>query len=313
MKDSICIATFISGKEHFDYRFVNLVDYIRNNLNNEVQVIIYADSAIVGLPDFYDEIITPHYTKYTRIQDLLQRARANKIFCIDSDISIYYESYERFVIACIEGSYALAWGKIKSVFQHNIVSALICIDKLISHNWIRPFLWSHHIGVSLPGQVFMIDKSYFMDNLEISDTVFDDLTLGIVSQIYHFPVYYSNLILGCEKPKSTFKGLIEQRQRWAKGYAESLCFYKKSSVFHLVLLHGVAYHMLWIPLGLLFISLAFYDTVVAFAAFLILSFIIAEMKLSKTLFVMLYFLCFPFLHLVWLKEVVINYQKLKNC
>lgn len=310
MKNSICIVTFISGKEQFEYKFVNLVEYIRNKFNNEVQAIIYADSAIDGLPTYFEEVITPHYTKYKRIQDLLQRAKGNKIFCIDSDISIHYKNFEQFLNTCIEGSYALAWGKIESVFQKNIVSGLVCIDKMVSHSWIRPFLWSHHIGVSLPGQVFMIDKSFFRDKLEISDTVFDDLTLGIVSQIYKFPVYYSNLILGCENPKSTYKGLIEQRQRWAKGYAESLCFYKKSKVFHLVLIHGVAYHLLWIPLWLFFISFAIYNIFEAFIVFVIASLIIAKLNLAKSLFVMIYCLVFPFLHVIWAIEVFINYQKL---
>jgi len=63
-------------------------------------------------------------------------------------------------------------------------------------------------------------------------------------------------------------------------------------------------------LWLFFISLATLNMYVAFVVFVIASLIIAKLNLTKSLFVMIYCLLFPFLHLIWAKEVIINYQKL---
>ncbi len=312
MKNGITIATFISGEEEINYNFITLTEHIRNIVGYETQAIIYSDHTIKDLPNCIETVITPQYTKYKRIKDLIKRAGNNKIFCIDADVKINYEALTEFVNVCISSDYALAWGKIESIYDNTLVSALVCIDKLLSHYWIRPYLWSHHIGISLPGQVFMMDKSYFTNKLNVPDTVFDDLTLGIVSQIYGFPVHYSDLVLGCETPKGTFGDLILQRRRWAKGYAESLYYYKNTEVFYLILIHGFAYHLLWIPIWFLMVSVALYHYPLTIALCVLSAIAIVKKQIGYIFFVFLYYMIFPFIHLIWLKEAFINYWKMDD-
>ena len=243
----VTIATFISNNENENEEIYKLTEYLRKNIN--IQLIVFSDKK--SKINKAENLITPKMTKYKRIQLLLNNAKFNDILCLDNDITPKKEFILKFVKECLNRDYSIAWGKIKAKKIKGFIPKLINIDKNLSHDYIRPVLWNLNIGISLPGQIFMINKKYLKDNLPNVDTVYDDLMIGAVVREKKYPIYFTKDILGYEKPKENIKQLLKQRIRWAKGLAETIVYNKNSKVFPFILLHGIAFNLLWIPFYIL--------------------------------------------------------------
>lgn len=240
----VTIATFISNKEKDSKEFYDTIQFFEKNFCN-IEIIVFSDYEIKDKR--YKNIVTPQMTKYRRIKILLQEARYNDILCFDNDITIDKKNIINFIKSCFDKDYSIAWGKIKAKKIKGFVPKLINIDKNLSHNYIRPFLWNIKLGISLPGQIFMINKQYFKQNLPNIDTVYDDLMIGAVVRKQNLPVYSVKDVLGYEKPKENIEQLLKQRVRWAKGLAETIIFNRKSRVLLYILLHAFAFNLLWLP------------------------------------------------------------------
>jgi cellulose synthase/poly-beta-1,6-N-acetylglucosamine synthase-like glycosyltransferase len=124
----------------------------------------------------------------------------------------------------------LAWGRIGAVAEPGLMSKIIAVDKRISHNLIRPALWSLGLGISIPGQVFLINRDAFNKILPSSDTRFDDLTIGMYSRKFQCSFFRSNLLLGEEQPSLTLRELVLQRARWGRGFAEVYILLRKEKM-----------------------------------------------------------------------------------
>ena len=305
---SITIATFISNREKKNEDFIEVANFLKQNFNTEI--LLFCDSYIKGLPNDIEQIITPSMSKFKRIEKLLQISKNNDILCIDNDITINKENLKKFINECMNKDYAIAWGKVKAVPIQSFVAHLICIDKNLSHDYIRPFLWKMNIGISLPGQIFMINKQYYTNKFPKYDTVYDDLTIGIITKSNAMPVYHTKDVLGEEMPKSTFKNLIKQRKRWAKGYAESIYNNRKTNMLKYVIINGFMYHLLWFPLYIILILLMFIMPIISFLSVFIICTFIADGKIKNMLWGLMYLVIFPIIHIIWLKELIKDIIKL---
>lgn len=305
---NITIATFISNKEKKNNDFIEVIKFLEKSF--ELEALVFCDFYMKDLPNNIIQIVTPGMTKYKRIEKLLSISKNDNILCIDNDITINKENLKKFINECISKEYAVAWGKIKAIPVKSFIAHLICIDKNLSHDYIRPMLWKLNIGISLPGQIFMINKQYYIDKLPKYDTVYDDLTIGIITKENSMPIYYTKEILGEELPKSTFINLLKQRKRWAKGFAESIYNNRKTNMLKYVIIHGFMYHLLWIPFYIILILLTLITPILPIIIICIVCILLADKKIKDILWSFAYILVFPVVHIVWLISFIKNMIKL---
>ena len=271
---------------------------------NNIEVIIFSDYDIKS--ELYRNIVTPQMTKYKRIKLLLKEARYNDILCFDNDIMINKENIIKFIINCVNRDYSIAWSKVKAGKIKGFVPKLINIDKNLSHNYIRPFLWNVKLGISLPGQIFMINKQYFLKNLPDIDTVYDDLMIGTVVRKYNLPIYFSKDILGYEKPKENILSLIKQRVRWSKGLAETIIFNRKDKVLPYILLHAFSFNLLWIPIYILIYHSFRMNILCGILIILSIAYSLTDNNIKNILWSFIYMIVFPFIYVIWGISLLFN-------
>lgn len=307
---NLTIATFISNKEKINHDFFEFIEDLINDIR--VEVIVYTDYDLNFKKQNYriKQVVSEGKTKYSRIIHLLNNAMFNKILCIDNDVRIEWDNLKIFIRKCFDKDYDLAWGKIKTYKQRGIISRLVEVDKTLSHDILRPSLWKMKIGISVPGQIFFLDRNKFHLLLEVDDTVFDDLTIGICAKENGLSVYSSNLVLGFENPKLSTKELIKQRKRWAQGFAETLYNNKKNKMLTYILIHGFIYHLLWVLAWLIILAIAQANRLFGIFAWLAVCSILLKGQIGKLLWGMLYSIVFPLLHLMWLMYCIKSYRKL---
>lgn len=304
----LTIATFISKSEIFNPAITAVGERLRQE-NIKCELIVFSDHPLAVDNKDLKIIVDGGRTKYRRIQFLLQASSYDFILCLDNDISVNLANLPKFIKKFATGKYVAGWGKIEANICPGVVPELIRLDKKLSHNFIRPLLWTLEVGISMPGQLFLLNKSLLRDSLPPTDTVFDDLQIGLVIRRSGHPVLYMPVILGAEFPKLDFTQLIKQRLGWARGYAETL-INNRGSALLFVLAHGTAYHILWIALWVTFAILACAHNsflIIIFFTFL-LTFAIKRLAYFRSF--MLYALVFPMLHAIWLLTVVLNLARL---
>ncbi len=305
---NITIATFISNKEKENNEFFQLIEYLKNYFN--IQVIVLCDKKLENKE--IPQIITPNMTKYKRIKLLINKAENNHILCIDNDISPNKENILNFINNCFRVEYSIAWGKIKAKNIKGFIPRLISIDKNLSHDYIRPTLWNLKLGISLPGQVFMINKKFFLDKLPNIDTVYDDLMIGCITKENNYPVYFVKDVLGYETPKANFMQLLNQRIRWAKGLSETIIYNKKSQILPYILLHGFAFNLLWIPIYFTILLITRTNLILGICITLLISYFLAKRKIKNVIWAILYMLVFPIVYVVWAVSLINNLNKSFN-
>lgn len=298
MKKSITVATFISNSERPNKNFDILCRFLEKEYN--INAFVYSDEKVSTK---HNNIIGKK-TKYLRIIDLIERAKDDNILFVDNDITINENNILNFVNDVIDTGYALAWGIIRTSQQKNIVEKLIDIDKLISHYIIRPISWKLKIGISLPGQVFMLNKKYYIDKLPRTDTLYDDLEIGACTKEYHMPVKYTKYILGYEKPKHSLKELLIQRKRWAKGFVQILRMNKGTKTEKYVITHGILFNMLWIPTNIILGIIAIKNIYVFALTFILLGFWFSHFNPKKILYAFIYILLYWIIYFIWLINII---------
>lgn len=301
---SLTIATFISNNEKCNENFLKFIEYIQKELS--VKVIIFTDQKIENINHNFKQIVKNKTTKYKRIIQLIKLSETNNILCIDNDITIDYKNLKNFITEFIDSKYAIGWGKIRTININKFIPQLIKIDKNLSHDFIRPLLWKLKLGISIPGQIFALKKDKFIDKLPKIDTVYDDLTIGMIARKNNFEYFYSKSYLGSEFPKENFIDLIKQRIRWSKGMAQSIFNGIKYNMLNFVLIHAFMYHMLWIPYYILLFIISKYNLIFASILFLLVSMILSEVKIKDILWAICYMLIFPIIHSIWFIFFIYN-------
>lgn len=299
----ITIATFISNNEKDSNEIYDVIHFLENNFT-DIEVIVFSDYDIKNKS--YRNIVTPRMTKYKRIKLLLKEAKYNDILCFDNDIIIEKKNIIKFIEDCVNRDYSIAWGKVKARKIKGFVPKLINIDKNLSHNFIRPFLWNAKLGISLPGQIFMINKQHFTNNLPDIDTVYDDLMIGSVVREYDLPFYFVKDVLGYEKPKENILSLIKQRIRWAKGLAETIIFNRKNKVLPYIILHAFSFNLLWVPIYILIYCFIRMNMLFGILIILSIAYALTDNNIKDIFWSFMYMIIFPFIYVIWGIALLVN-------
>jgi cellulose synthase/poly-beta-1,6-N-acetylglucosamine synthase-like glycosyltransferase len=268
----------------------------------KIELLLYCDTEITDMQQENVKIVcTPNTTKYNRILMALSDTKSGYILFVDNDITPDTGNINVFLEESIIERADIAWGTIGISYKKTFVSRLVLIDKLLSHKIIRPLLWKLNIGISIPGQVFLIDRAKFQCSLPEYDTVFDDLTVGICAKQNKLNYFYSQLCLGYEKPSSSLLILAKQRIRWAKGFYQSIVLnVGNKSMLPFVFIHGIAYHiMLFVFWSILYQIFSKSYWLYAMTLWLVFCFFIADKKVKNILYASIYTIVFPFIHLIW--------------
>ena len=303
----ITIATFISNNEKDNKEIYDIIHYLKDNFADN-EVIIFSNYEIKDKT--LKNIVTPQMTKYKRIKILLKEARFNDILCFDNDITMDRENIIKFIKNCLDKDYSIAWGKVKAKSIKGYIPKLINIDKNLSHNYIRPFLWNNKLGISLPGQIFMINKQYFYNNLPNIDTVYDDLMIGTVVRKENLPIFFVQDVLGDETPKGNITKLLKQRIRWAKGLAETIIYNRKNKVLLYILLHAFSFNLLWIPVYILIYHIFKFNIFCGIIPIIFICYILTDKEIKNIFWSFMYMITFPFVYLVWAFALLFNLIKI---
>lgn len=309
MKKNLTIVTFISKNEKLNKDIDDLIIFLSKHY--KIETLIFSDKN-ERVKSSYNLFVKSNETKYKRILFAITKSKNSNILCIDNDITTNKDNLQQFISNCFDKNYALSWGKIKAKNPNNLVSHLISIDKNLSHDIVRPLSWNLKIGISLPGQIFMINKEYFIEKLPSTDTVYDDLEIGLITKKYNMPIFFENNVLGCEEPKRNFKDLIEQRKRWAKGYAQVLHNNNDNKLTKYIIIHGIIYNLLWIPINTMLLFLCFISLKYFIILFLALSVILSSKKVKDFLWSILYILLFWIVYIIWLVQLIKEFKIINN-
>lgn len=303
----LSIVTFISHAETFNPDILSFYQHIKTHLDF-AELIVFTDKEVlqaqkISAPDIHEET-DGGATKYKRILNALTMAKYDMILFIDNDISPDLDNIHTFLTEYQDGI-DLYFGRIGVTDPKSITERLVEADKILSHKFIRPMLWKFGIGISVPGQIFLLKKESFRKALMQWDTVFDDLSIGACAKDNGYNVQISKLILGHEKASSNLKTLIKQRLRWAKGYSETLKHYQSSRVLPFVVIHGIAYHLVTPVFNVCTLLLATKYSLPALGIWFALCLIISDRHMKYIPVTVLYMLMFPIIHIIWMFALMI--------
>jgi cellulose synthase/poly-beta-1,6-N-acetylglucosamine synthase-like glycosyltransferase len=252
-------------------------------------------------------------TKYKKLLHLLKNDDSAYFLSIDIDMSTDIKVMLDFVSDMLKSQADIGWGQIRSQKKYSFVSTIISIDKLVSHTIIRPFLWKAGIGISIPGQCFWIKRSTFADKLPSEiDTFLDDLALGLYINQHKISATISKKVLGYEIPNITCTGLWKQRTRWATGYASLLVGANNFDARLKIILHGIAYHGLWI-VHLILCVFFFHLGAFVFLAYILVS---ALFIVKNSIYLLVPAIVYPFFmaffHVQWFISLQTELKRSKN-
>ena len=308
--ENLTIVTFVTAGELPNAYIVELAESLASFLKVNVDILLYSDRNLTV--DNVKVVTSLKTTKYKRIMHALELCRSKYILCIDNDITPDKAAVSAFVQRVAAGSHDLAWGKIRADESVRIIANLVDIEKRLSHDFIRPFLWQNGLGISLPGQVFMINAETFRNALPDVDTVYDDLMIGLCARLNNFRYLYSSDVLGYEKPKVTLYGLIRQRIRWAKGLAEIIRFTHHTEGLKYVLLHAFCFNLLWLPFYVVMLSVLLYCPAVSVLLYVVYILFLSKLRPERVPVSIIYTLVFPAVYMIWLAAAIGYYLRIKK-
>lgn len=300
---NLSVVTFMSNTEVVNKSLLSYVAMMQKEYTR-IELIIYSDNtSIVPYLNNMHNVhvkVSPRVSKYRRILQSIHDAKYDNIQYVDNDINLNIDSSLDFVKNfCAQDTYDISWGIVEAASGvAGFVPSLIKIDKLLSHWLIRPCLWKFNMGISVPGQIFVIKKNRFINKLPNIDTKFDDLMLGMFVKEENLRPFCYNRLLGTETPSLSFNDLLRQRKRWAQGYAECLQF-ASGRMKCFVIVHGIAYHELWIIEYFFFIMLLYINPSVGALTISFYLFTISHFDIKNIGWAIMYSIIFPIIHVVW--------------
>lgn len=306
----LCLVTYIRKNEIFTKELDEIAIFFDNYMGKNFKMVICSeDDYYIENKDYEIEIFKCSGTKYKRLTSLMETDRSQYYFSIDNDISGNINKMKDFISNIINYNYEIGWGKIYANNIKGVISNMVAVDKLLSHNLIRPFLWKIEMGISVPGQIFCIKSDSFRGKLPKLDTFLDDLAIGLCTNVNKKRKYIVSDILGYEIANDTFIGLWKQRERWAIGYATILkAIFKQKEYKWKVLIHGISYHFLWLINWILLFLFAKINLFLMFSYFILIGILIIKKDIKFLGYSLLYQLIFPIFHIKWglslLKELL---------
>lgn len=298
----LCLVTYTRSNEGFTEELDKISRAFFSQYKDSFKVVVCCEKEFEIKSKYYDiEQMQMSGTKYRRLISLLEKDDSKYYLSIDNDITGDIDELLKFVNDMIKNNYEVGWGRIRAKRQRGFISNIVAVDKLLSHNIIRPILWKMRFGISIPGQVFCIRGESYRRKLIQLDTFLDDLALGLYVNTHNSKKYVVSSILGFEEPNSNFRGLWNQRRRWAIGYASILRVVKKEKDYrNKVVIHGLSYHFSWIISWLLIILLAILNFPLALMYVVLISLLISKQDIRMLPYAILYQFVFPIFHIRWI-------------
>lgn len=310
----LCLVTYTRKGEKFTKELHEIAFALNKYMKSDFKVAICCEENLKFNYEGYEvEFYNYDGTKYSRLVNLMEKDDSQYYFSIDNDIFGNIKQMKLFIHNMINGNYDIGWGKIQANKPKGFISKLVAIDKLLSHNIIRPILWNLGVGISVPGQIFCIKSESYRKKMLDVDTFLDDLALGLYTNITKKNRYVVSDILGYEQPNNKFKGLWKQRERWAIGYASILKgTYNNRDYKWKVLIHGLSYHFLWI-LNWFFIGIIASKSILLAIIYLILiGILIVKNNIKLLLYSLYYQVIFPLFHIKWICTLLRQLLKRKE-
>ncbi|MCE7729342.1 glycosyltransferase [Vibrio campbellii] len=301
---SLAIITYTRAQESLTQELIDIGNRL-HQLDLDVTMEWYSEGAS-ALPENIDfelkhNVVTG--TKFRKLTHLLDNKKYDYLLSLDNDIEANFSGLLKLVEKTIAGNHDLSWGRVYSRNVNNVISSLVKVDKLLSHNILRPTLWKLNQGVTIPGQCFMMRLEAFKDQLPKTDTFLDDLSIGLFAAKNKLSYLYLPYAVVYETPSYSFIGLLKQRVRWAIGYKQSLsCKSLTRLDKRLLYIHGFVYHLL--PLCHLSILMTLLVIKPVWFVLLLLStaIFISYGNKKSVHYAIAYQLVFPVFHLRWLFE-----------
>ena len=309
----ICLITYMRNNEKFTEDLKEIADVLYRIFQDSFKVIICCeDVSCVFIEELYDiQVVRISGTKYQRLINIMEKDDSSYYISVDNDIKGNILNIINFVNDIIDSEYDIGWGKIEALDQQGVIAQFVFVDKCLSHDIIRPLLWKMNIGISVPGQFFLLKAESFRGKLMKIDTYLDDLAIGLYSSNTSKRIMISNKVLGYECPNTSFKGLWLQRTRWAKGYATILCNVKDRTSRLKVLIHGFFYHFFWILQWLIVFFSFQLSSILGVLYLFVTSYIISGYKKGKVCYAILYQVLFPVFHIRWYIQLTKEFVKMR--
>lgn len=297
----ICIVTYTRNTEGFTDELDKICSAFYEKYHNRFKVVICCEQFFqIKDKEYLIEFMKIGGTKYRRLISLMEKDESDYYLSIDNDITGNINELLSFVNEMVTKDYEVGWGRIRAKKQNSFISNMVAVDKLLSHNIIRPLLWKLGVGISIPGQVFCIKGESFRGKLIELDTFLDDLALGLYVNINKSRKYVIANILGEEKPNGKFSGLWEQRSRWAIGYSTILKAVKDKKEYRSkVIIHGLSYHFSWLLNWTIIALLVAFIWPVAIGYVLLVGALISKKDISLLFYSVVYQFFFPIFHIRW--------------
>lgn len=301
--NEICLVTYTMEHEEFTDELIELGNYLKEEFKS-FKCIVFSevDLRIQNKVEFEIDQIHMRGTKYKKLKYLMENDDSNYFISIDNDIKGEIQNLKEFIHHMLNNSLDVGWGKISAVTRGEIISKFVAVDKILSHNFIRPILWKLGQGISIPGQCFMIKRETFNGKLLNADTFLDDLALGLYVNRNRMNIkyYQYSKILGREEPNYSFKGLWKQRSRWAQGFASIMNSIRDPIDKRLIYTHAFSYHGLWIINWTIMFVLFLIHPLLSLSYIFCVAFFISEWRLGMIIYAIIYQFIFPVFHMRWM-------------
>jgi cellulose synthase/poly-beta-1,6-N-acetylglucosamine synthase-like glycosyltransferase len=243
----LAIVTYLRDQERLTPELIDIGNQLLRRYPGLVME-LYAESTepIPALgADFPIQITHVQGTKYRKLLHALPRTCHRYLLSLDNDIAADIPNLLRLVAQTVDGDFDIGWGRIHSRRVSNLISRLVEVDKLLSHTVLRPALWRMHLGVTIPGQCFLLKAASFQGSLPNTDTFLDDLSIGLHAAKHRLRYHYAQDVVAFELPSYSFATLWKQRARWAMGFRQSLsCTTLTRQDRRLLWIHAFCYHLL---------------------------------------------------------------------
>ncbi|MFN3734620.1 glycosyltransferase [Comamonas testosteroni] len=298
----LAIVTYLRGQERLTPELIDIGNELHRRYPGLVMELYVESTQVSSVAGAEFPIRVSHVqgTKYRKLLQSLHTTKHRYLLSLDNDIAAEISGLLRLVAQTVEGDFDLGWGRVHSRRVSSLISHLVEVDKLLSHTVLRPALWRMHLGVTIPGQCFLLKAPCFQGRLPDTDTFLDDLSIGLHAAKHHLRYYYTQEVVALELPSYSVTALWKQRSRWATGFRQSLsCVTLTNQDRRLLWIHAFSYHLLPI-LHLVGLALLASLAPLACVAWMIaLALIIARRKPKAFGAAIAYPILFPLFHLGW--------------
>lgn len=243
----LAIVTYLRGEERLTPELIDIGNQLHLRYPGLImELYVESTGPVPALgADFPIRVTHVQGTKYRKLLHALQGTSHRYLLSLDNDIAAEIPGLLRLVAQTVDGDFDLGWGRIHSRRVSSLISRLVEVDKLLSHTMLRPALWRLHLGVTIPGQCFLLKTASFHGSLPSTDTFLDDLSIGLHAAKHRLRYHYSKEVVAFELPSYSFAALWRQRSRWAMGFRQSLsCATLTHEDRRLLWIHAFCYHLL---------------------------------------------------------------------